>query len=187
MFVFTRFLVPAVVALMVVQTTSAQETGGNKNKNEIDISGFSGNYFGKSKVTANGETFRGRVKVSPRFEQDGLAGRFKIDGNVRVDGEKVPVGNFFNFRKNGRVDVDELAPAVSSNAKEKGFFFAKPRNISVTGQFRLDGSDGRIEGTYEGSFKINKARVVRITYTVTLEGDTEPAFTYKYVAKPKKK
>lgn len=154
-------------------------------KNATDMSAFQGNFFGKTKVTADGETFRGRTQIRGKFAEDGLSGIFNIQGNVRVEGERVPINNRFTLRKTGRVDIDELAPAVSSGAKEKGFYTAQPRDISFAGKFRLDGSSGKIEGTYDCRIRINGQRVLRITYSVTLADDTEPSFIYKFVAKPR--
>jgi hypothetical protein len=176
----------AAVALTAFPVLHAQDQNENgATKNEVDLSFFQGNYFGKSIVTANGNTLRGRGIVRAKISDDLVTGRINIKGNVRVRGERVPIDNRFTFRETGRVDVQEIAPAVSNGQKSKGFYNAIPRSLRFVGQFNLDADRGRIAGTYECVIRISVKRIVRMTYTVTLEDDPTPSFVYRIVAEPR--
>ncbi len=183
----TRLSALTAVALAVIPVSHAQEEDeGGATKNATDFSAFQGNYFGKTVVTTDIDQFRGRrLKIRANIAEDGLSGVFKFSDRVRVEGDRVPIVNRFRFRPNGRVRIDEIAPAVSNNQKTKGFYTALPRNLSFTGQFRLDAESGRIEGTYECNIRVSVRRVVRVTYSVTLADDQNPAFVYKFVAEPR--
>lgn len=183
----TRTNAIAIAAIAIFPTVNAQQNDDESGptKNETNISAFQGNYFGKSVVEANGNTLRGRGIIRARINEDGLTGRFRIQGNVKVRGERVPIDNRFTFRPSGRVNVQELAPAVSNGEREKGFYTADPREVRFIGQFNLDTDQGRVSGSYECVVRVSVKRIIRMRYTVTLEDETSPAFVYRIVAEPR--
>lgn len=151
-------------------------------KNATDMSAFQGNFFGTAKVTAEGDTFRGRGRVHGRFAEDGLSGTFNLKATVRVDGERVPIDNKFVLKDSGRVSINELAPAVS-DAKADGKFIAQSRTVEFDGEFDV----GTVEGTFDCTASISSKGILRITYSVTIGDDTAPSFVYSFVVKAKKK
>jgi hypothetical protein len=173
------------VALTVIPFAHAQEEEGGPTKNETNLSALQGNFFGKNVVTTANDKFRGRTRIRINVADDGLSAVVKIKGNVKVEGERVPIVNRYRFRPNGRVSIDEIAPAVSNNQSTKGFYTAAPREVSFVGTFRLDAPSGKIEGTYTCRLRISVKRIVRSTYSVTLADDTTPTFVYDFVAEPK--
>lgn len=180
---FRAVVAVAIVAFPTLQAQDANENGATKN--EVNISAFQGNYFGKTVVTTAGEKFRGRTRIRFNVADDGLSATVKIKGNVKVEGERVPIINRYRFKPSGRVAIDEIAPAVSSGQDTKGFYTAQPRDMTFVGKFRLDAASGKIEGTYTCRIRISVKRVVRTTYSVTLAEETTPTFVYDFVAEPK--
>ncbi len=182
-----RLSAAALAALAIFPSLRAQDTDeGGATKNATDLSAFQGNYFGRTVVTTTQDKFRGnRLKIRANIADDGLSGVFKFTSNVKVEGERVPVNNRYRFRPSGRVAIDEIAPAVSNNQKTRGFYGATARSIQMSGQFRLDGQSGKIEGRYDATIRISVKRIVRMTYSVTLADDTSPSFVYKFRAEPR--
>lgn len=185
MFNSFRLSALAAVALALTPFAYAQEDEGGPSKNETNLSAFQGNYFGKNVVTTAEDKFRGRTRIRFNVAEDGLSATVKIKGNVKVEGERVPIVNRYRLKPNGRAAIDEIAPAVSSGQNTKGFYTALPRDLTFVGDFRLDAASGKIEGSYTCRIRISVKRIVRSTYSVTLADDTTPTFVYDFVAEPK--